>query len=134
MSELNINIKKNGINSQNLRINMPSLNEGKDQNKNLNVSSNFYKAVSNFIEQHLHPRKKIWTRDLLLELNKKPTTFRSINDLGKSTQLNNIVYPVLAKLHRQGLVETKLYKDRQGTMLAYRLTKRGFVHSKAVLA
>ena len=107
MSELNINITKNNINSQNLKMSVLSDTNTKGHKKNSNVSSRFHKLASDFLEQRLHPKKKSWTKDLLLELANKPNSFRSVNDLGKSTQLNSVAYPILAKLHRQGLVEVK---------------------------
>ena len=134
MSELNINTTRNSINSQNLGINTLSNSDVEIQNKNSNASPSFHKIVSNFIEQRLHPKKESWTKDLLLELACKPIAFKSINDLDKKTQLNTVMYPILANLHRQGLVETKQNKDSKGTILTYRLTANGLVHSKAVIA
>ena len=136
MNELNINIRKNNIIGQNLEIN-PSNAEPKSQDKDLNVTSvtsNFRKAASNFVKQCLEPKKNKWTKELLLELANTPVTFRSIKDLGSTTHLNDVVYPILAKLHRKGLVESRPYRDTKGTMLTYRLTEQGFVHSKVVLA
>ena len=122
------------IHPQNLEINMLSTIEAEVQNKTPNANRSLYKKVSNFIRQRSHSKKKRWTRTLLLELANKPLEFRSIDDLGESTYLDNIVYPILARLHRQGLVETRQYRNVEGIMLTYRLTKRGLIHSKEVLA
>ncbi len=131
MNELNINIVKDNAHPQNPRISMLSTKEVEVQNRTANVKP--YQAVSNFIRQLLHFKKKKWTREVLLELANKPLEFRSIDDLGKSTHLDKVVYPILAKLHRQGLVEARQHKNAEGLMLTYRLTKRGLVHSKEIL-
>lgn len=132
MNEFNINITENNINAKDLGNNL-SITEAKSQDKTLNIL-NFHKIASNFIKQSLQPRKSKWTKKVLLELAHRPVTFRSINDLAGSTHLSNVIYPVLAKLHRQGVVEARPYKDTKGTILTYRLTERGFAHSKTALA
>ncbi len=128
MSELNVNIVKDNLDTKNLRINILPNIEVKTYTETLS------NKILKFVKKYLNPRKEKSMRKLLLELANEPIKFRSINDLGKSTHLNAIVYPTLAKLHRQGLVETKLYKDIKGTLLTYRLTERGLLHSKGILA
>ncbi len=110
MNQLNTEVTKNNTSAKGLGISL----------------SSFRKAVFNFAQQCLQSRKSIWTRQLLLELANKPAIFRSINDLGSSTGLNSAVYPILASLHRQDLVEARQIKDIKGTTLTYRLTEKGF--------
>ena len=111
MNYLNTNISNNHINIQDLGISLYSP----------------FRFVIRFIKQYLHPNKSKWAKTLLIELTKTPVTFRTISDLGSSTGLGDAVYPLLASLHRQGLVETRQFKDTRGTILTYCLTEKGFL-------
>ena len=107
----------------NLNTDITSINI-QDSGINLLYSS---KTVVNSAKKYLQSNKSKWTKQLLLELTKTPLTFRPVSDLGNSSGLDNTVYPVLAKLHRQSLVETKQFKDTRGIMLTYRLTEKAFL-------
>lgn len=105
MNQLNTNITKNHTDTK--------------------ISGASLSSFRKFVQKYLQSKKVRWTRQLLLELANKPAIFRSINDLGNSTGLNNAVYPVLASLHRQGLIEARQLKNIKGIVLAYRLTEKG---------
>ncbi len=125
MSEPKVNIINNNTHHQNYGFNVKLISEVKSKHKELT----WYKAFSKFMTQRLHYRRKKWEKKLLFELTNEYGKFKSANDLGISSKLDTVAYPLLAKLHRKELVETQWH---QGT-IEYRLTAKGHVYSSEVL-
>ncbi len=62
---------------------------------------------------------------LLALLAEEPAVYRTVGDLARLSGLGNVVYPLLADLSRQGLVEHHWALVEEETRLVYRLTPKG---------
>lgn len=70
-------------------------------------------------------RKQRRTTRLLALLAEEPAAYKVVGDLAHSSQLGSVVYPLLADLSRQGLVEHRWVAIDEETRLVYRLTPKG---------
>ena len=62
---------------------------------------------------------------LLALLGEEPAVYKSAGELARLSQLENVVYPLLADLSRQGLVEHHWVAVDKESRLVYRLTPAG---------
>ena len=65
---------------------------------------------------------------LLALLAEEPAVYKSAGELARLSQLENVVYPLLADLSRQGLVEHRWVAMDKESRLVYRLTPEGLDH------
>ncbi len=62
---------------------------------------------------------------LLALLAEEPDVYKTVADLTQLSGLGNVVYPLLANLSRQGLVEHRWAAVGEETRLVYKLTPKG---------
>lgn len=62
---------------------------------------------------------------LLALLAEEPTVYKTVADLARLSGLGGVVYPLLADLSRQGLVEHRWAVVGEETRLVYKLSPKG---------
>jgi hypothetical protein len=75
--------------------------------------------------KHTSSAKKV------LDTLSKAKDFRLVEDLAEVTQLGPVVYPVLAEIHKHGLVEPQWIDNPGGPKLGYHITLKGHEYLKA---
>jgi hypothetical protein len=84
--------------------------------------------LGRWLKERMASKKERHMKRLFAALANDPDTYKAIKDLAKATDLHQVVYPLLADLTRQGLVEYEWLEAYDRRKLAYRLTPCGRIH------
>lgn len=84
--------------------------------------------IGRLLKKRRASKKERHMKILLAALADDPDSYQVVEDLAKATDLHQVVYPLLADLTRQGLVEHEWLEASDRRRLAYRLTPRGRMH------
>lgn len=69
--------------------------------------------------------KQLYTQQVLAFLSQSSHEHISVEDVATATNLGAVVYPVLSKLHEQGMVEPHWLQKVAGPQLNYQITLKG---------
>jgi DNA-binding PadR family transcriptional regulator len=77
-------------------------------------------------------KNKQYARQVLSLLAQSSAIYVSVDELAETTKLASVVYPVLSKLHKQGMVEPHWVQSIAGPKLNYQITLKGLEYARHI--
>ena len=84
----------------------------------------------NYFKKRAKSAKEHRSKQVLTVLLQTPFETKTVDEIGQETGLGPVVYPLLASLHRQRLIELEWQRGNHDSALSYRLTPEGLSHTQ----